>query len=235
MNRKILFGVIVLLVAAVGGALLYPKLFPPKLLPAKEDRRVLYWTDPMIPGDRSDHPGTSPMGMERTPVYADGGPASAPAPGDSGESYYTCPMHPSVRSPKPGPCPVCGMSMVKRTGMKASSSADLASLERVSLSASQRVIANVATTSVGRTDIDKEISAVGVVDIAEPLQAKVTARFNGRIEKLFVGYSGALVRKGDPLFEIHSPDLVSAEQELMLALSAAQDSTAPDDEQGKLL
>jgi Cu(I)/Ag(I) efflux system membrane fusion protein len=230
MNKKLLYGIIALVVIGVAGVLLYPKLFPPK-----QERKVLYWTDPMLPGDRSDHPGKSPMGMERTPVYADSQPESTSTANDPEESYYTCPMHPSVRSNKPGPCPVCGMAMVKRTKVKESSSTEIANLERVSLSAAQRVIANVSTTKVGRADIDKEISAVGVIDIAEPSQAKVTARFNGRIEKLFVGYSGALVKKGDPLFELHSPDLVSAEQELILAVSAAQKSAALDDEQEKLL
>ncbi len=230
MNKKLLFGLLGVVVMAVASLLVYPKFFP-----SKPERKVLYWTDPMIPGDRSDHPGKSPMGMERKPVYADDQAQQvSSSPGDT-ESYYTCPMHPWVRSNKPGPCPVCGMAMVKKTTSKEMSPEDLASLQRVSLSPAQRVMANVATTTVGRADIDREINAVGVVDIAEPLQAKVTARFNGRIEKLYIGYSGAVVKKGDPLFELHSPDLVSAEQELILAVSALQKNPVPGNEQQKLL
>ncbi len=230
MNKKLFFGTLAVLVIVGAGAILYPKLFPPK-----QERRVLYWTDPMIPGDRSDHPGKSPMGMERKPVYADEQGETASAAADTSESYYTCPMHPWVRSNKPGPCPVCGMAMVKRTKAQAASQAEIENLQRVSLSPAQRVIANVATTPVSRTDIDKEIHTVGVVDIAEPLQAKVTARFNGRIEKLLVGYSGAFVRQGEPLFELHSPDLVSAEQELILAVNAVKNNPAPDEEEQQLL
>ncbi len=230
MNRKLLIGISALAAIGILAVFVYPG-----LVRHKPERKVLYWTDPMIPGDRSDHPGKSPMGMNRTPVYADEQPPSGDTAADTSETYYTCPMHPSVRSNKPGPCPVCGMAMVKKTKAKDASSGELANLRRVSLSPSQRVMANVATTSVTRTDIDKEVRAVGVIDVAEPLQAKVTARFNGRIEKLFVNYSGALVRKGEPLFELHSPDLVSAEQELILAVNAAQEGPSMDDEQQKLL
>ena len=151
------------------------------------------------------------------------------------DSYYTCPMHPWVRSNKPGPCPICGMTMVKRIVPKGSTVAEMISLARISLSPSQRVMANVATTKAVRSDIDKKIRAVGIIDVAEPLQAKVTARFNGRIEKLFVGYTGALVKKGDPLFELHSPDLLSAEQELILALNSVQQNPMSADDQEKLL
>ncbi len=230
MNKKLILGILALVIVGATGIVIYPKLFP-----SKPERRILYWTDPMIPGDRSDHPGKSPMGMERTPVYADLRPEADSAAAGAEETYYTCPMHPSVRSSKPGPCPVCGMAMVKKTKVKEASSGEEANLRRISLSPSQRVIANVATTAVGRSDIDKEVRAVGVIDIAEPLQAKVTARFNGRIEKLFVSYSGAYVKKGDPLFELHSPDLVSAEQELILAVNAARENPSADDEQQKLL
>lgn len=138
------------------------------------------------------------------------------------KEYYTCPMHPSVISDKPGACPVCGMALVKKSGHKESSSAELALIKGVSLSSAQRVIANVSTIRAERGSLKKKINAVGVVDYAEPLQAKVAARFRGRIEKLHVDYTGAVVHKGQPLFDLYSPDLVSAEQELILAVSAME-------------
>ena len=76
---------------------------------------------------------------------------------------------------------------------------------------------------------------MGVVDFAEPLQTKVSARFNGRIEKLYVDFTGAVVKKGDRLFDLHSPDLISAEQELILAVNAARNDTTSDQNQQKLL
>ncbi|HLF15214.1 MAG TPA: efflux RND transporter periplasmic adaptor subunit [Bacteroidota bacterium] len=134
--------------------------------------------------------------------------------------YYTCPMHPTVVSDKPGSCPVCGMTLVKKTGSPQTSSEDIGVIQTVSLSQAQRVIANVATTAAVRRSIDREITAVGVVDYAEPRRTKVTARFRGRIEKLYVDYIGRRIERGQPLFEMYSPDLYSAEREFVLALKA---------------
>ncbi len=237
MNRKVIFSLLILIVLALVGYFAYLKLFPSRDVgsgQAKNERRILYWTDPMLPGDRSDRPGKSPMGMERTPVYADQAESSAAGSLDE-KGYYTCPMHPSVHQDRPGACPVCGMALVKKTQAQEASVEEISNLQRVSLSPTQRVIANVATAAVSRSDVDKEISAVGVVDFAEPLQAKVAARFDGRIERLYVNFTGAHVNKGDPLFELHSPDLISAEQEIILAVNAAKDSTTSDPNQQQLL
>jgi Cu(I)/Ag(I) efflux system membrane fusion protein len=140
-------------------------------------------------------------------------------------------MHPSVISDKPGACPVCGMALVKKSANKEASDTELALIKGVSLSQSQRVIANVSTIRTGRTSLKKVINVVGVVGYAEPLQAKVTARFRGRIEKLHVDYTGEVVHKGQPLFELYSPDLVSAEQELILAVNAHEHSTGTNGEE----
>ncbi|MBI5215909.1 MAG: efflux RND transporter periplasmic adaptor subunit [Ignavibacteriae bacterium] len=140
------------------------------------------------------------------------------------KEYYTCPMHPSVISDRPGACPVCGMALVKKSKMQDASEEEMKNLQHVSLSASQRVIANVSTTSVTRQDINKEISAVGVVDFAEPLQTTVTARFRGRIEKLYANFTGEKVKQGQPLFDLYSPDLVSAQREFIIALNSLGDS-----------
>jgi Cu(I)/Ag(I) efflux system membrane fusion protein len=231
MKKNIIISVIIIVIVGLAGLYFYPKIFP-----SKPERKILYWTDPMLPGDRSDHPGKSPMGMERTPVYADEAQSETTGQNTSAEeSYYTCPMHSSVRSDKPGACPVCGMALVKKTKMQSASEEEIKNLQQVSLSASQRVIANVSTTAVTRQDINKEISAVGVVDFAEPLQTTVTARFRGRIEKLYVNYTGELVKQGQPLFDLYSPDLVSAQQEFIIALNSLGDSLFSGANQSLLL
>ena len=138
------------------------------------------------------------------------------------EEYYTCPMHPSVRSDKPGACPICGMALVKRRDEPERTAAELSSLREVSLSPSQRVMANVATEPVRRMNLVHAIRSVGVIDEAEPLQAKVAARFHGRIEKLYANSFGVAVKKGQPLFDLYSPDLVTASREYVLALQAQE-------------
>lgn len=151
----------------------------------------------------------------------------------SGKEYYTCPMHPSVISDRPGACPICGMSLVKRSSRADVSAGDSESLKAVSLSPSQRVLANVSTAPALRRAFVHNISAVGVIDYAEPNQAIVAARFRGRIEKLHVNFTGEVVQKGQPLFEMYSPDLVSAEREYILALNALAGLQDPGAEPGQ--
>ncbi len=214
MKRKLIIGVAALVTIAAVGVLIYPKVFP-----SKPERKILYWTDSMLPGDRSDHPGKSPMGMERTPVYADEVQhESTQAHGE--ESYYTCPMHPSVRSDKPGACPVCGMALVKKTVQKDLSPGDLDGLQGVSLSPTQRVMANISIAKVERRSVSKDIQAVGVVSYAEPNYRHISMRFPGRLEKLYLSYTGQTVRKGDPVADVYSPEAISAQQEFLLALDS---------------
>lgn len=138
------------------------------------------------------------------------------------EDIYTCPMHPSVVSDRPGACPVCGMALVKKSAQQDVSNEELKNLEHVSLSPTQRVLANVATLPVEKMPLTKMIDVVGIVDVAETQQATVSARFRGRIEKLYVNFTGDVVQKGQPLVELYSPDLVTSQQEFILALGGNQ-------------
>ena len=139
---------------------------------------------------------------------------------DAAVDVYTCPMHPSVVSDRPGACPICGMALVKRSAAHEASAAELEHLRAVSLSPTQSVSANVATSRAERSVLTKLIDVVGIVDYAEPLQVSVSARFSGRIEKLHVNSTGERIARGEDLFELYSPDLISAEQDFLLALNA---------------
>ncbi len=164
--------------------------------------------------------------------------AGAASAGMEQKEMYTCPMHPSVVSDKPGACPICGMSLVKRQTMQNVSAGEIEDLKSVSLSPAQRVMANVSTEPVRRLAFEHKVNAVGLIDYAEPNQAKVSARFRGRIEKLYVNFTGEVVRRGQPLFEMYSPELVSAQREYILALNAANPEPASmgrDDQQESLL
>ncbi len=138
------------------------------------------------------------------------------------KEVFTCPMHPSVISDRPGACPVCGMALVKKTAQADVSDKELNNLKHVSLSPTQRVLANVSTMPVEQMTLTKTIDVVGVVDVAETHQSTVSARFRGRIEKLYVNFTGDVVEKGQPLVEMYSPDLLTSEQEFFLALNSNQ-------------
>ena len=133
---------------------------------------------------------------------------------------YTCPMHPSVLSDTPGACPVCHMDLVRKSEQTEMSAEEAEALHRVRLSATQRVMANVETEGVLRAKFARGIEAVGVIDFAEPLQATVSARFRARIEAMHVNFTGAVVRKGQPLFDVYSAEILTAQQDYLIAMRA---------------
>lgn len=141
-------------------------------------------------------------------------------------AIYYCPMHPTVTSDEPGNCPICGMKLVKRTGSKqadvAAQIANSARLEpglaTVSISPTQRVMANVKTMRVAQTTSSTEIVTTGRVTFDERRLAQVTAYTAGRIEQLFVNFTGDTVSRGRTVATIYSPDLYAAQREYLVAL-----------------
>jgi hypothetical protein len=130
--------------------------------------------------------------------------------------YWTCGMHPTVRSDKEGKCPVCFMNLVpvysKGTNSK---KGDEVSLH---LSKKARYLAGIETALVKRIKLEKEIYSVGKVDYDESKIAYVSAWTGGRIDRLYADYTGVKVKKGDHLVMIYSPQLVSAQDEYLIAL-----------------
>lgn len=146
-----------------------------------------------------------------------------------GQQLYTCPMHPFIIKDKPGTCPICAMELIKKVDGAASGGpqsaeqkqqADL--LGHVSLSPTQRVMANVATVEARQQALNKEINAVGIVQFDQSRQAKVTAWISGRIDKLNVNTVGAYVSKDKPVAEVYSPDLLATQQEYLLAVKSRE-------------
>jgi Cu(I)/Ag(I) efflux system membrane fusion protein len=152
--------------------------------------------------------------------HADNAAGDAAKPG---KAQYTCPMHPFIVSDKPGVCPVCGMSLVPKESMAANLSDNAArSIGMVSMSPTQRLMANVATEKVSRREFGLDTLAVGTVTWDERKAAKVSSRIGGRVEKLVVDFTGTRVVKGQPLLEIYSPDLIAAQREYLVVLSGAE-------------
>ncbi|KIE43960.1 efflux RND transporter periplasmic adaptor subunit [Geobacter anodireducens] len=135
-----------------------------------------------------------------------------------GPVLYTCAMHPFIIKDKPGTCPICGMELIKKVEGAQADAKELEMLGHVSLSTTQQVMANVATVEAKTMPLTKEVNAVGIVQYDQSRQAKVTAWVGGRIDRLYVNTVGAYVSKGKPVAEVYSPDLVSAQQEYLLAL-----------------
>ena len=150
---------------------------------------------------------------------------------DHAVQLWTCSMHPFIIKDKPGTCPICGMELIKKVDAAAAESeanmtpeqrqqADM--LGHVSLSTTQRIMANVATMQAKQGTLNKEINAVGIVQYDQSRQAKVTAWISGRIDKLNVSTVGTHVSKDSPVAEIYSPDLLATQQEYLLAVKSRE-------------
>ncbi|HEX7153875.1 MAG TPA: efflux RND transporter periplasmic adaptor subunit [Thermoanaerobaculia bacterium] len=138
-------------------------------------------------------------------------------------SVYYCPMHPTVTSDKPGSCPICGMALVVRehdhgaAAIAQAGSVD-SSLQNISLSPEQRVTANVRTTRVAADTHTGDLVTTGRVTFDERRVAQVTAYSAGRVERMFVNFTGDSVRKGQAVAALYSPDLYATQKEYLLAL-----------------
>ena len=143
-----------------------------------------------------------------------------PGNGAASRQVYTCSMHPQVRLTQPGNCPICEMPLIPAGS--ASSSED--AMPVLTLSEPALAMASVETTPVAYRELSRTLRAVGKVHYHEPSLATVTARVDGYAEKLFVNVTGVNVKAGDHLVEIYSPDLLVAEQELLIALREGADS-----------
>jgi len=137
---------------------------------AREDRKPLYWVDPMNPTMRSDKPGKAPCGMDLIPVYA-----------EEDESGKNLP---------PG---------------------------TIKMGSQRQQLIGVELGDVREQALSKTIRTVGRLTYDETKISHIHTRISGWIDKVYVDFTGKLVEKGRPLLTIYSPELVSTQQELLIA------------------
>jgi Cu(I)/Ag(I) efflux system membrane fusion protein len=144
-------------------------------------------------------------------------PAFSTAQEENDILYWTCGMHPSVRAEGPGKCPICHMDLVPvRRGQ-----VDQQGGVSLTLSQRARELAGVRTWTVGYLPLERIIRATGQLEYDERRMARISAWIPGRIDQLFVDFTGAHVVQGQPLAEIYSPELITAQQEYLLSLETA--------------
>lgn len=130
------------------------------------------------------------------------------------EQWYTCSMHPDVRMPNPDDlCPICNMALIP----VGTDTASQLGPREVSLTPEAAALINVETLPVQRRFLERPVRMVGRIVLDETRLSNITAYIPGRLDRLFVDYTGISVRKGDHLAEIYSPELLVAQQELILA------------------
>ena len=181
------------------------------------------YTCGMHPQVVQDHPGDCPIcGMKLTPIHHQSEhamPASKATPTERKVTYYKSTMMPGETSKSPGKDSM-GMEMVPvYEEASAGTDSSTISIDPVTI---QNM--GIRTAEVKLGPVRRTIRTVGVIDFNETAQTDVTVRYKGWIEKLYVDATGKEVKKGEPLLEIYSPDLITAQNEYLLALEAGAGS-----------
>lgn len=133
---------------------------------------------------------------------------------EAGNVVYTCSMHPQVRENEPGNCPICGMELIPANELsEEEGSAQNPNAVRISRAA--MALAEVQTSNVREEIPVQKIHLPGKVAVNQNLVSNVTAHFPGRVRELYVDYTGDYVRKGQRLASIYSPELITAQRELL--------------------
>ena len=133
-------------------------------------------------------------------------------------TIWTCAMHPQIRMENSGKCPICGMDLIPLV-QSGTTSIDP---DAIHLSKEAAQLANVLTSVVSRQKPVKEIRLYGKVQADERSFQSQVAHVPGRIEKLSVNFTGESVVKGQVLAEIYSPELITAQQELLETIKTKQ-------------
>ena len=192
---------------------------PPVTASAPVERKILYYRNPMGLPDTSPEPKKDSMGMDYIPVYADEMPADSAA-SNSGEAdrkvlYYRNPMGLPDTSPVPKQDSM-GMDYIPVYAD------EQASAGQVKISPDKVQKLGVRTEPVSSRELVRSVSAVGKFQVDERSLSTVTTKFEGYIERLYVNATGQPVKRGQPLMEIYSPELVSAQEEYLIAWNSRQ-------------
>lgn len=132
-------------------------------------------------------------------------------------SVWTCAMHPQIRQPEPGPCPICGMDLIPVV----SQDDDSGNPRVLTMSESAKKLAEIQTVSVKREYVEHELRLVGKIEYDETRLKYITAWFPGRLDRLYVDYTGTPVKTGDHLAEIYSPAILTDQEALLQAKQSA--------------
>jgi len=135
-------------------------------------------------------------------------------------TLWTCSMHPQTQMSAPGQCPICGMELIPTSGGDGNHNT---SERELRLSPAAVKLAEIQTLPVERKHVRVKIRMVGKVDYDETRLAHISAWVSGRIDRLYVDYTGISVRKGDHMVYLYSPELLTAQQELLQAQKAVNE------------
>lgn len=205
MNKKILILIITAIVILVPVYFLF---FTSDLSKGFISEEKQLYTCGMHPEIISDEPGLCPIcEMQLVPIKKNDRQS-----GERKILYWRAPMDPNEIYDAPGKSKM-GMDLVPVYEDEASGSGI------VTIDPEVQQNMNIKTEKVKVKQLSSRITTNGVLETNETSEYIVTTRINGWIEKLYINYVGQSVAKGSKLMDIYSPELVSAQQELLTALS----------------
>ncbi len=136
-------------------------------------------------------------------------------------TIWTCSMHPQIRQPKPGKCPLCLMDLIPVT-----SDTGQIGERQISFSKDALKLMEIQTSPVERKFVTAQTRMVGKIDYDETRVKYIAAWTPGRIDRLYVDYTGVTVNKGDHMVYLYSPQLLSTQSELIQAVKSVQNMKA---------
>lgn len=135
---------------------------------------------------------------------------------------WTCSMHPQIMKNESGDCPICGMDLIP-----AVTKSEGLAVDEFKLTKNAMALANIQTSVVGKSKTESNaIKLSGKIAENEEANVVQVSYFSGRIEKLYVSFTGEEVRKGQLLASIYSPELFAAQQELLTAATLKESQPA---------
>ena len=147
---------------------------------------------------------------------------------------YTCSMHPEIIRDEPGNCPICGMTLVKKVTVN--NSVEDNSIDNLIKPTDNFIVGNYQSTTAIDTTISSEINLPGIVEYDPNSSVNIAARMSGRIEKMYVNYKYQKVNKGQKLFDLYSPELLTEQQNFIyMVINDAENPSIINASKQKLL
>jgi len=169
------------------------------------------------------------LGHRHADEHADHGMAATKAP--EKKQLYQCPMHPTIVQDHPGDCPICGMKLVPMDDASAAGEKPAADAEKVeglaavTIEPRRQQLIGLRTAEAARGTVGGSWRTNGRVAVDETRVRHVNVKVGGFVERIYVDFTGKPVARGQALFSIYSPEVVSAQNEYLLA-KRTQDALA---------
>lgn len=206
--KKTLGVLVAILIAFAGGYLVHT------MLPKESGQGRAQMTLKEVVGALRALPAPAPEEAERVHELAK---IASKLESDLKVQIWTCSMHPQIRQHVPGNCPICGMTLIPLETEKEAGPRQLVTTEEA------KQLMNIRVAPVERRFVTAEIRMLGKVDYDETKLSYITAWVGGRLDRLFVDYTGVPVKKGDHMVVLYSPQLLTAQEELLQAKQAIKD------------